>query len=150
MNQDTKNLFLETLSNETGECEVCNPTTQSDPALLKSLPKPDPKRSNIYKGIRDGKGPRVLINGQPLATLGYFDWGHCGGACKNLAQKILTYEYGSTKALAYYLDFTYNTICNLPEKEWTLTSDDIAQALVDIDRHNKGRVTEWTPNKTLN
>lgn len=156
MNQNTKDLFLQTLGSDTGECEICNSTPKFDPKLRKSLPKPEPKKANVYKGIRNEKGPIVYVNGQILTIKGadsnryytYLDWGSCGYGCKMLAQAILAYEYDSTKAFAYATDFMYNTICELPEKEWVLTSDDITQAIANIDKKSSPRKeSKWTPDK---
>ena len=131
MNQDAKNLFLETLELER--------KTNTDPKLFPIDPLPVPRFTNIYRGIRTDNGNRVTKNAQPLALyLGEcdesptFDWGHTGKSCAQLAYAILRSEYSPTFTLAFYQDFKRTTIAHLDEQNWTLTSEDIVKAISNL------------------
>jgi hypothetical protein len=123
MNEDTKQLFLSSLTR----------ITEPGPKLNPHTPYPHYNQGNIYRGYRDERGPVVYRNGWPLINrydeigdrvMG-FDWGHCGQRCAELAYTILASEFGCTYASAQYQNFKRDVIALLDENDWTLTSEQI-------------------------
>lgn len=93
---------------------------------------------NRYEGHREGYAAIVTVNGRSLnsrrdlrnhSPTG-FEWGYSGSGPSQLALAILTHHLGDDiEALNLYQRFKWTVIAELPFKQWTLTRDDIDQAL---------------------
>lgn len=94
-----------------------------------------------YEGCRTKAGPVVTVNGELLdlrldlqnhSPTG-FDWGYCGSGPAQLALAILADHLGdSEQALNLYQRFKWSVIAELPRKRWTLTSEQIQNALQSL------------------
>jgi hypothetical protein len=98
-----------------------------------------------YTGARTMDGIRVLVDGKPLDerydlmrfTAGGFEWTYEGAAPSQLALALLADHLADDqKALELTEPFMRHVIANL-ENDWTLTGDDIDQAITQIES-NKG------------
>ena len=132
MNQDVKNLFLETLGLEQRE-------PKADPRLFPVDPMPLPRATNVYKGTRTDNGNRVTKNGQPLCLYEdecdespAFDWGYTGKSCAQLAYAILRSEHTKPLTIAFYQDFKRVCIAQLDESAWVLTSEEITKTIYNL------------------
>ena len=94
-----------------------------------------------YEGYRTKAGPIVTVNGQMLdlrldlhnhSPTG-FEWGYCGSGPSQLALAILADHLDNDEqALNLYQRFKWEVIAKLPKHKWTLTSQDIEQALKGV------------------
>ena len=92
----------------------------------------------IYEGLRRFYAVDVTVNGRPLnprldlynhSPTG-FEWGYCGSGPAQLALAILADHLSDDRqALDMYQRFKWAVIAGLPRKHWTLTSQDIEQAI---------------------
>lgn len=97
-----------------------------------------------YEGRRKGHAVDVTVNGVPLnprldlynhSPTG-FEWSYSGSGPAQLALALLADHFGDDKqALAVYQSFKFDVVAGLPEPGWTLTSQDIEQALRRIRCH---------------
>jgi hypothetical protein len=71
--------------------------------------------------------PRLdLYNHSPTG----FEWGYCGSGPAQLALAILADHLGDDEqAFNLYQRFKWAVIAELPRKRWTLTSENILQAI---------------------
>lgn len=100
-----------------------------------------------YEGCRSKAGTIVTVDGEPLdlrldlqphSPTG-FDWGYCGSGPAQLALAILANHFeDDTEALNLYQRFKWSVIAELPRKRWTLTSEQIQQALQSLQSAEKG------------
>jgi len=97
----------------------------------------------IYQGKRK-KGVlqvKVTINGRALkprldlfshSPTG-FEWGYGGSGPAQLALALLADHLGDDEAaIRLHQDFKRTVVAKLPHREWTLTSDQIAQAVLPL------------------
>lgn len=94
-----------------------------------------------YEGSRTKAGAIVTVDGEPLdprfelrnhSPTG-FDWGYCGSGPAQLALAILaSHVEDDTQALNLYQRFKWSVIAKLPRKRWTLTSEQIQNALQSL------------------
>ena len=97
----------------------------------------------IYQGIREGYALTVTVNGRPLnprldlwnhSPTG-FEWGYGGSGPAQLALALLTDHLADDEqAVRLHQSFKFAVIVKLPKKDWTLTSDQIKQALQSLPR----------------
>ena len=126
MNQDAKNLFLESLGQE----------NQTEPRLTPTKPVATPRHNNIYLGSRFNGATRVTINGEPLPKCPIqfpaldFDWGYCGKMCAHLAYAILRSEYNQEETERLYQTFMREVVSTLDETGWMMTSDSIRNSFI--------------------
>jgi hypothetical protein len=94
-----------------------------------------------YEGYRTKAGPIVAVNGEMLDlrldlhnhSPDGFEWGYGGSGPAQLALAILADHLGNDEqALNLYQRFKWEVIAKLPKHKWTLTSQDIEQAIKDI------------------
>ena len=94
-----------------------------------------------YEGYRTKAGPIVTVNGDLLDlrldlhnhSPDGFEWGYCGSGPSQLALAVLADHLGNDEqALNLYQRFKWEVIAKLPKHKWTLTSQDIEQAIKDI------------------
>jgi len=95
----------------------------------------------IYEGKRYGYAVEVTVNGSPLdprldlwnhSPTG-FEWGYGGSGPAQLALAILADHLANDeKAVRLHQDFKFKVIASLSRQGWTLTSDQIGQALVSL------------------
>ncbi len=100
-----------------------------------------------YEGEIAGKHKSriVTVNGAPLMprldlrehSVQGFTWGYQGSGPKQLALAILAdHLEDDEEALELYMPFLESVIAAIPsEKNWSLTSDDIEEALDEISSH---------------
>lgn len=91
-----------------------------------------------YEGSRTKAGAVVTVDGELLdlrldlhshSPTG-FDWGYCGSGPAQLALAILAdHLEDEIQALNLYQRFKWSVIAELPKKRWTLTSEQIQNAL---------------------
>ena len=91
-----------------------------------------------YEGLRRFYVVDVTVNGRPLnprldlynhSPTG-FEWGYCGSGPAQLALAILADHLGDDEqAFNLYQRFKWAVIAELPRKRWTLTSENILQAI---------------------
>jgi hypothetical protein len=98
----------------------------------------------IYEGLRRFYAVDVTVNGRaldPHLDLCFhspdgFEWGYCGSGPAQLALAILADQLSDDRqALDMYHRFKWAVIAGLPRKHWTLTSQDIDQALQAVCDH---------------
>jgi len=92
----------------------------------------------LYEGKRNRGYVEVCVNGVPLnprldlhkhSVTGY-EWGYPGSGPAQLALALLADHLNDDKqALARYQSFKSRVIATLPDDGWTLTSDQIDEAL---------------------
>jgi hypothetical protein len=92
----------------------------------------------LYQGRRKGYAINVRVDGRRLnprqdlwnhSPTG-FEWGYGGSGPAQLALAILADHLGSDeRALNFYQRFKWAVVAELPRRSWTLTSDEIEQAL---------------------
>jgi hypothetical protein len=95
-----------------------------------------------YIGRREGYAVIVTVNSRSLnprldlfnhSPTG-FEWGYCGSGPAQLALAILADYLGEDEsALNLHQRFKWSVIAELPRKAWTLTSSEIAEAIVRIN-----------------
>jgi hypothetical protein len=95
-----------------------------------------------YIGRREGYAVIVTVNGRSLnprldlynhSPTG-FEWGYCGSGPAQLALAILADHLRDDRsALNLHQRFKWNVIAELPHRGWTLTSPEIAEAIVRIN-----------------
>ena len=91
-----------------------------------------------YSGRRTENGVAVTVDGMALdprldlrnhSPTG-FEWGYGGSGPAQLALAILADHLGDdSAALAQYQNFKWGVVANLPIESWTLSSEDIDEAL---------------------
>ena len=95
----------------------------------------------LYQARRQGGAADVMVNGRPLnARLDLynhsptgFEWGYCGSGPAQLALAILADHLSDDgEALNLYQRFKWAVVAGLPAQGWTLSSDEINQALQRI------------------
>ena len=94
-----------------------------------------------YEGRRAWRGVAVTVNGSPLnprldlcnhSPTG-FEWGYCGSGPAQLALAILADHIADDEqAFIFHQRFKWSVIAELPRNGWTLTSEQIEQALQAI------------------
>jgi Family of unknown function (DUF6166) len=92
----------------------------------------------LYEGLRTGHAVDVTVNGRPLnprldlynhSPTG-FEWGYCGSGPAQLALAILADHLADDQqALNVYQRFKWAVIAELPKRGWTLTSQQIQEAV---------------------
>jgi len=94
-----------------------------------------------YEGKREIDGLKVTVDGRPLGehyevkqfTNWGFEWTYEGLSPQQLALAILYDHLGDTaRAIRLSEPFMQRVVANL-DNDWTLTSDDVARAIVAID-----------------
>jgi len=85
---------------------------------------------NWYQTFKDGQ-PFSAIHSLKVRNHSPdgFSWGYCGSGCAQFALGILLEETDQITAEKLYQDFKWAIISNLPEKSWTLTSEEIQKWL---------------------
>ena len=91
-----------------------------------------------YEGRREGHATDVTVNGHPLnprldlwnhSPTG-FEWGYGGSGPAQLSLALLADHFGdSQKAVELHQSFKWAVVAKLPKRGWTLTSQQIEQAL---------------------
>jgi len=81
--------------------------------------KPLPPRNDVYDHSPDG-----------------FEWGYEGSGPAQLALAILVNEYGENMARLFYQEYKWLVIARLQQREWILTSEDVAQGIAEIRRRH--------------
>ena len=91
-----------------------------------------------YEGRRTWRAVTVTVNGRPLnsrldlcnhSPTG-FEWGYCGSGPAQLALALLADHCANDeKALVFYQRFKWAVVAELPRRRWTLTSEEIDQAI---------------------
>ena len=91
-----------------------------------------------YKGRREGYAADVTVNGRPLnprldlwnhSPTG-FEWGYGGSGPAQLALALLADHFSDDqKAVGLHHYFKLEVVAKLPKRGWTLTSEQITQAL---------------------
>ena len=94
-----------------------------------------------YARRREGYAVSVTVDGRRLnprldlwnhSPTG-FEWGYCGSGPAQLALAILAdHLRDDEQALNFYQRFKWAVIAELPGRGWTLSSDDIDQAIAAI------------------
>lgn len=92
----------------------------------------------VYRGRRDPTAPvgeevKITVDGEPLdcrydllsASPSGFEWGYGGSGPAQLAIAILADAYGASIASEHYQQFKQEIVAELPDKEWTLTKQDL-------------------------
>ena len=92
----------------------------------------------FYQGRRTG--PRrsiVTVDNEPLERVSAvaFDWGTPLPGAFALAQAILLSHLGKLPARSVLHRFTFLTVATWSETRWTLTTNDIEEALTIVRRH---------------
>ena len=96
-----------------------------------------------YEGRREGHAVDVTVDGQPLSprldlwnhSPTGFEWGYGGSGPAQLALALLADHLADDeKAVRLHQSFKFAVIIQLPKKDWTLTSDQIKQALQLLPR----------------
>src|SRR5678815_1554959 len=92
----------------------------------------------IYMGRRQGYVAEVTVNGSPLnprldlwnhSPTG-FEWGYGGSGPAQLALAILAdCMEDEEQAVALHQSFKWAVISKLPQKTWTLTTEEVVSAL---------------------
>ena len=96
-----------------------------------------------YEGKREGYVAEVTVNGRPLnprldlwnhSPTG-FEWGYGGSGPAQLALAVLADHLADDEqAVRLHQSFKFAVIVKLPKRDWTLTSDQIKQALQLLPR----------------
>ena len=91
-----------------------------------------------YVGRREGYAADVSVNGRPLnprldlwnhSPTG-FEWGYGGSGPAQLALALLADHFGNDQqAVELHHYFKCEVVAKLPKQGWTLTSEQITQAL---------------------
>ena len=91
-----------------------------------------------YVGRREGYAADVSVDGRPLnprldlwnhSPTG-FEWGYGGSGPSQLALALLADHFGDDqKAVELHHYFKWEVVAKLPKRGWTLTSEQITQAL---------------------
>ena len=112
--------------------------TQSTP------PTEEGVATKVYEGHRNADGElTVTVNGQALDprfdlrnhSPDGFAWGYGGSGPAQLALAILADHFGDDEqALAHYQDFKWKVVAGLPRDGWSLTSDQIQEALASLEQ----------------
>jgi hypothetical protein len=102
----------------------------------------------IYQGQRDADGHAIVTVRQQgrvrplrhfvLHSPTGFDWGYAGSGPADLARSLLAHHLkrGVAPPPRVYQAFKFAVVTSLPRDGWTLTTDDIEQALTTIcDQH---------------
>ena len=94
-----------------------------------------------YRGVREGYAADVTVNGRPLnprldlvnhSPTG-FEWGYRGSGPAQLALAILAdHLRDDERVLRVHQDFKEAVIARLPHGSWTITGEEINQALRKI------------------
>jgi len=94
-----------------------------------------------YAGCREGYAVDVTVNGRPLnprldlwnhSPTG-FEWGYCGSGPAQLALALLADHLADDEqALVFYQRFKWAVVVEFPRRRWTLTSQEIDDALQRI------------------
>lgn len=97
---------------------------------------------NSYAGIREGHAIRVTVNGRPLnprldlwnhSPTG-FEWGYGGSGPAQLALALLADHLGNDEAaVSLHQDFKSQVVASLPYRGWTLTSEQLHNALARLE-----------------
>jgi hypothetical protein len=100
-----------------------------------------------YRGVRSNDGCSVTVDGRPLnprfdlrhhSPTG-FEWGYAGSGPAQLALALLADHLGDDEqALDVYQQFKLAIIGSLPS-DWTLTADEVRQALKRLAEKEAGR-----------
>jgi len=95
----------------------------------------------LYSGRREGRAVIVTVHGQRLnprldlwnySPTG-FEWGYAGSGPAQLALAVLADHLGNDEqALNLYQRFKWAVVVELPSRSWTLTSEEIEQAVEAI------------------
>jgi hypothetical protein len=107
--------------------------------------KKEDSAMKIYRGIRNSECT-VTVDGAPLdlrldlrshSPTGP-EWGYGGSGPAQLALALLADHFrdlldGDERALGLYQAFKWRVVGRLPRDEWTLTSADIEQAIMDVE-----------------
>jgi hypothetical protein len=98
---------------------------------------------NTYIGTRSEREATVEVGGAPLNprldlrnhSPSGLEWGYAGSGPAQLALAILVDHFGDApKALSLYQDFKFAVVARLPQEGWTLTSDQIQQAIESLHK----------------
>ena len=93
-----------------------------------------------YEGRRRNGIADVRVNGVPLnprldlynhSPTG-FEWGYGGSGPAQLALAILSDCIGDEAALQHYQEFKSTVVATLPHRKWTLTEEQVREALSSI------------------
>lgn len=94
-----------------------------------------------YKGKREGYAALVTVNGRPLnphldlwnhSPTG-FEWGYGGSGPAQLALALLADHLGDgDQAIELHQEFKSAVVADLPYRGWTLTSQQIQQAVENL------------------
>ena len=98
-----------------------------------------------FEGRREGHVAVVTVNGRSLkprldlrnhSPTG-FEWSYGGSGPAQLALAILADHLGDDeRALTLYQQFKWHVVAALPQSGWTLTSDDIDEALLALRKES--------------
>lgn len=95
----------------------------------------------VYRGQRTREGASVTVNGLPLNprhdlynhSPDEFEWGYGGSGPAQLSLALLADHLGNdSEALAHYQDFKFAVVAGLSGDSWTLTDEQISQALQEL------------------
>ena len=96
-----------------------------------------------YEGLRKLRRTKVTVDGRPLRARldlrshspAEFEWGYGGSGPAQLALAILADHLGNDEeALNLYQRFKWAVVAEFPHRSWTLTSDEIDQALQTLHK----------------
>lgn len=91
-----------------------------------------------YEGTRRNGLADVRVNGVPLNprldlynhSPSGFEWGYGGSGPAQLALAILADCIGEEVALQHYQEFKRTVVAALPHRRWTLTEEEVREALL--------------------
>ena len=93
----------------------------------------------IYRGRRgaaaaNGRRPIVSVDGEPLERYSAvaFAWGYPSPGTASLAQALLLSHLGKLPARSVLHRFAFLTVGTWMDDQWTITSDQIAAALLTV------------------
>jgi hypothetical protein len=101
----------------------------------------------IYRGTRSDDGCSVTVDERPLNprydlrnhSPAGFEWGYGGSGPAQLALALLADHLGDDEqALDVYQQFKFSIVGKLPT-EWTLTSEEVRDALKSLAEREAGR-----------
>jgi hypothetical protein len=95
----------------------------------------------VYKGKREGYVAEVTVDGHPLNprldlwnhSPSGFEWGYAGSGPAQLALALLADHLGDDDAaVSLHQDFKSQVVASLPYRGWTLSSEQIRNALAGL------------------
>jgi hypothetical protein len=105
-----------------------------------------PAAGHVYVGRRHESGCRVKVDGVRLSLHLHvmrhsptgFEWGYAGSGPAQLALAILANHFGRgvgarNRALRLHQQFKGKVIQHLPHEGWTLTSEEVASAVAELE-----------------